>query len=73
MLLCLSGQEMVPTGQRPLLKDSWRQKRRLWEEQLVDPLIAYTIFYNNVNIAKLKTDEHQRYVFKSCKNFLSEP
>ena len=23
MLLCLSDQEMVPTGQRPLLKDSW--------------------------------------------------
>ena len=22
-VLCLSGREMVPTGQRPLLKDSW--------------------------------------------------
>ena len=22
-LICLSGQEMAPTGQRPLLKDSW--------------------------------------------------
>ena len=21
---CLSGREMAPTGQRPLLKDSWR-------------------------------------------------
>ena len=40
-LLCLSGQEMVPTGQRPLLKDSWRQNSILWEEQLADPTIAY--------------------------------
>ena len=41
LLFCLSGQEMVPTGQRPLLKDSWRQNWRLWEQQLVDPPIAY--------------------------------
>ena len=26
-LLCLSIQEIAPTGQRPLLKDSWRHNR----------------------------------------------
>ena len=40
-LLCLSGPELAPTGQRPLLKDSWRQNSILWEEQLADPTIAY--------------------------------
>ena len=34
MLLCLSGQEMVPTEQR-------HQKWILWEVQLADPPIAY--------------------------------
>ena len=28
-VLCLSGQEMTPTGQRPSLKDSWSWQRWL--------------------------------------------
>ena len=40
-LLCLSGQEMAPTGQRPLLKDSWCQNSILWEEQFAVPTIAF--------------------------------
>ena len=35
---CLSGQEMAPTGQRPMLKDSWCQNSILWEGQLVNPI-----------------------------------
>ena len=31
-IMYLSGQEMAQTGQRPLLKDSWRQNSILWEE-----------------------------------------
>ena len=38
--------EMGPTLQRPLLKDSWHQIWRLWEEQLVDPPIAYMTSVN---------------------------
>ena len=41
ILLCLSGQEMAPTGQRPLLKDSWHQNSILWAEQFADPPIVY--------------------------------
>ena len=41
LLLFLSGQEMAPTGQRALLKDSWRQNSILWEVQFADPPIAY--------------------------------
>ena len=41
LLLCLSGQEIGPTGQRPLIKDSCHQNSTLWEEQLADPTIAY--------------------------------
>ena len=41
ILLCLSGQEMAPTGQTSLLKDSWQQNSILWAEQLVDPKIVY--------------------------------
>ena len=34
--------EMEPTGQRPLLKDILGDKMKImWEEQLVDPPIAY--------------------------------
>ena len=40
MVLCLSGQEMAPTGQKSLLKDSWCQNSILWKEQLADPPIA---------------------------------
>ena len=40
-VLCLSGQEMAPTGQKPLLKDAWCQDSILWAEQLADPTIAY--------------------------------
>ena len=40
-ILCLLGQVMTPTGQRPLLKDSWCQNLILWEEQLANPTIAY--------------------------------
>ena len=36
-ILCLSGQEMAPTGKWPLLKYSWRQNSIFWEEQLADP------------------------------------
>ena len=42
--MCLYGQEMAPTGQTPLLKDSWHQNSILWEEQLADPTIAYIIY-----------------------------
>ena len=42
-LLCLSGQEMAPTGQRLLLKNSWSQNSILLEEQIADPPIAYII------------------------------
>ena len=45
-LLCLSGQEMAPTGQRPLFKDSWHHNSILWEEQFTDPTIAYITFVN---------------------------
>ena len=39
---CLSGREMAPTGQRPLLKDILGTRMLImWEEQLVDPPIAY--------------------------------
>ena len=48
VLLCLSGQEMAPTGQRPLLKDSWRQNSILGEEQLADPTIAYITTQTNI-------------------------
>ena len=41
IILCLSGQEMAPTGQRPLLNDSWRHNSILWAEQLADSPIAY--------------------------------
>ena len=40
VILCWSGQEMAPTGQRPLLKDSWHQNSLLWEEQLADLTVA---------------------------------
>ena len=33
--------EMLPTRQRPLLKNSWCQNSIMWEEQLADPPIAY--------------------------------
>ena len=46
MVLCLSGQEIVPTGQRPLLKDSWRQNSIFREEQLADLPIAYLTSVN---------------------------
>ena len=37
-----SSQEMAPTGQRPLLKDILGPRMMImWEEQLVDPPIAY--------------------------------
>ena len=45
-LLCLSGQEMAPTGQRPLFKDSWCQNSILWGGQLADPTSAYTTSVN---------------------------
>ena len=59
---------MAPTGQRPLLKDSWHQKWRLWEEQFVDPPIAYInsvpwsflLFYNNI-ICGVKTEVPHSY------------
>ena len=42
MLLCLSGREMAPTRQRPLLKDTLGARmKNMWEEQLVDHPIAY--------------------------------
>ena len=47
LLWCLSGQEMVPTGQRPLLKDVLGARMLImWEEQLVDPPIAFIAFVN---------------------------
>ena len=46
ILLCLSGQEMGPTGQRPFLGDSWRQNSILWEGQLADPTIAFITWMN---------------------------
>ena len=46
VLLCLSGQEMAPTGQGPLLKDSWCQNSILSEEQLADPTIFYITSVN---------------------------
>ena len=52
LVLCLSGQKMVPTGQRPLLKDSSRQNSKLWEEQLADPTIAYITPVNVVLTSK---------------------
>ena len=48
-VLCLSGQEMLPTGQRLLLKDSLRQNSILWEEQISDPPIAYITTENVTN------------------------
>ena len=48
-VLCLSGQEIAPTGQMPLLKDSWRQNSILLEEQIADPPIAYK---TSVNVMK---------------------
>ena len=41
-ILCLSVLEMAPTGQTPLLKDILGTRMMImWEEQLVDPPIAY--------------------------------
>ena len=52
ILLCLSGQEMVQTVQRPLLNDSCCQNPILWEGQLADPTIAYktseNVMYSSV-------------------------
>ena len=45
IILCLSGQEMAPTGQRPLLIDSWRQNSILWEEQPADQTIAFLVVF----------------------------
>ena len=45
-ILCLSGQEMAPTGQRTLLKDSWSQNLIMWEEEHADPPIAYITSVN---------------------------
>ena len=43
-VLCLSGREMAPTRQRPLLKVP--EMKIIWEEQLVDPPIAYITSVN---------------------------
>ena len=49
MLLYLSGREMVPTGQRPLLKDILGARMLImWEEQLVDPPIAYIFLFISI-------------------------
>ena len=46
-LLCLSGQEMAPTRQRPLLKDTLGARMNImWEEQLVDPPTDYITSVN---------------------------
>ena len=46
---------MAPTGQRPLLKDILGARMMImWEEQLVDPPIAY------VNISVLALKLHSR-------------
>ena len=42
IILCLSGHEIVPTGQRLLLKGNLGARMMImWEDQLVDPPIAY--------------------------------
>ena len=46
ILLCLSGQEMAQTGQRPLLNDSCCMNSILWEGQIADPTIAYITSVN---------------------------
>ena len=48
LVLCLSGQEMAPIGQRPLLKDSWRQNSIIREGQLADPTIASNDIYQTL-------------------------
>ena len=41
-VLCLSGREIAPAGQRHLLKDILGARMLImWEEQLVDSPIAY--------------------------------
>ena len=46
-LLWLSGREMAPTRQRPLLKSNLCARMMIiWEEQLVDPPIAYITSVN---------------------------
>ena len=43
----MSGQEMVPTRQIPLLKDILGPRMKImWEEQLVDPPIDYITSVN---------------------------
>ena len=47
IVLCLSGQEMAPTRQRPLLKDTLGARMNImWEEQLVDPPTDYITSVN---------------------------
>ena len=40
MILCLSGQEMAQSRQRPLLKDSWSQNSIVGGAVFTDPPIA---------------------------------
>ena len=55
MLLYLYDREMVPTGQRPLLKDILGARMLImWEEQLVDPPIAYIFSFYQHSLLLLK-------------------
>ena len=48
-ILCLSGGEMAPTRQIPLLKDILSARMKImWEELLVDPPIAYITSANEM-------------------------
>ena len=35
---------MVPTGQRPFLKDSWHHNSILWEDQLAEQQLPIKVF-----------------------------